>query len=112
MLASLIVSALLLIPLLITLKDTVPVVSDRLATFTNLKQDESFQERQDMYRSVAGIISHDPIGHGLKNQEVIGTVVVDSGILITLLSLGWFGTAAYWSGILIVTFSLWKTCHP
>jgi hypothetical protein len=80
--------------------DVAPLLGDRLKSFTNLHQDESFRERSDMYRIVTGIIREDPFGHGLRNQEIDRNLVVDSGVLILLLQLGWIGAALYSIGIL------------
>jgi hypothetical protein len=52
-----------------------------------------------MYKVIGTIISHDPFGHGLLNTEIDHNLVVDSGILIMLLQLGWVGTALYGIGI-------------
>jgi hypothetical protein len=76
-----------------------PTIGDRLKTLGDLKQDGSFQERQDMYRIVMGGILHDPFGHGLRNQEIVHNLAVDSGILSTILSLGWLGTVLYLGGV-------------
>ena len=77
-----------------------PMLQDRFKTFKNLGKDESFQERSDMYRILTDKAEHDPFGHGLRNQEVIGNLVVDSGILTMIFSLGWAGTAFYLSGVI------------
>jgi hypothetical protein len=76
-----------------------PMIGDRLKTLGDLKQDTSFRERQDMYRVVLGVILNDPFGHGLKNQEIVHNLAVDSGVLTTILSLGWLGTSLYFGGV-------------
>ena len=59
-----------LVPLL-QKPDLAPALGDRLKTLTELKRDESFNERQEMYRVVGNVILHDPFGHGLRNQEIV-----------------------------------------
>ncbi|WP_263409632.1 O-antigen ligase family protein [Terriglobus tenax] len=76
-----------------------PFLQQRFSTFNHLGRDESFNERQDMYATLIKKVESDPFGHGLRNQEVIGNLVVDSGILTMLFSLGWLGTAFYLTGV-------------
>lgn len=77
---------------------TGPLLEQRFQSFKNLGKDESFNERANMYRTLFEKAQQDPFGHGLRNQEVIGNIVVDSGILTTLFSLGWAGALLYLSG--------------
>jgi hypothetical protein len=77
-----------------------PVASDRLKTFKELGSDESFGTRTEMYRVLASDVLENPFGHGLKsNMEVSHGMAVDSGILITVFSLGWMGSALFAAGI-------------
>ena len=98
---SLVLLAALVIPIVRNMHDFAPGIADRFSSFSDLKTDASFRERQDMYRVVTGYILHDPYGRGLKSQETVNNLAVDSGILATLLSLGWTGTLLYLSGVLI-----------
>jgi hypothetical protein len=82
-----------------------PVLGDRIKTFSRLGQDESLRERTDMYRVVSEIIRDEPFGHGLRNQEIDRNLVVDSGILILFLQLGWVGAVLYIAGVLIFFFT-------
>jgi hypothetical protein len=82
-----------------------PVLGDRVKTFSNLGQDESFRERQDMYQIMFEIIRQQPFGHGLHNGEIVRNLVVDSGFLIMLFSLGWAGTVLYLAGVVIFLFT-------
>ena len=96
--ASMAVIALCVLPI-VQNPQLAPMIGDRLKTLGDLKQDGSFQERQDMYKVVMGVVLHDPFGHGLRNQEIVHNLAVDSGILTTILSLGWLGTALYLGGV-------------
>jgi hypothetical protein len=86
-------------------RNIAPVLGERFKSFSNLKQDESLRERSNMYQVILGIIRESPFGHGMVNDEIDRNLVVDSGILILLLELGWLGTALYSVGILIFLFT-------
>ncbi len=76
------------------------VIGDRVKTFTDLGHDESFGDRLEMYRVLVSDAAGNPFGHGLKNLEVSHGIPVDSGILVTVFSLGWLGTLLYALGII------------
>jgi hypothetical protein len=75
------------------------VVGDRVKTFMDLRHDESFGERLDMYRRLAEDALQDPFGHGLKNIEAVHGLWVDSEILHLIFSLGWLGSALFLVGM-------------
>jgi hypothetical protein len=82
-----------------------PVASDRMKTFSELGRDESFGTRLEMYRVLGRDILESPFGHGLKsNMEVSHGMAIDSGILITIFSLGWVGSILFAAGILSLFF--------
>lgn len=81
-----------------------PALSERIQSLTRIGADESFNERREMYRIVGNIVLHDPFGHGLRNQEIVNNLVVDSGFFVMLLSLGWLGLALYLLGIVTFVF--------
>ncbi len=87
-----------------------PVASDRMKTFSELGRDESFETRLDMYRILGTDAIESPFGHGLKsNMEVSHGMAVDSGILITIFSLGWVGSILFAAGICSLFF---RAQHP
>jgi len=95
-------AAFLLVCLLPLLNDPrlATVIGDRVKTFTDLRHDESFGDRLEMYRVLVSDAASNPFGHGLKNLEVSHGIPVDSGILVTIFSLGWLGTFLYALGIM------------
>lgn len=97
---ALLVFAACMIPVVRNSASFAPGIQERIDTLTQLKGDDSFRERRDMYVVMIDKIAHKPFGIGLKNQEVVDNLAVDSGILATLLSLGWMGTALYLGGFL------------
>ena len=75
-----------------------PVVTDRLTTFTDLGHDSSFNDREQMYRVLINDALHNPVGTGLKNEETSHGAAVDSGLLVLVFSLGWFGSLLLLAG--------------
>jgi hypothetical protein len=75
------------------------LLGDRLDTFSDMKQDDSFQQRLSMYRVLASDVLDHPFGYGLSNQTNLHDIAIDSGILSMLFSLGWIGALAFASGI-------------
>jgi hypothetical protein len=78
------------------------VVSDRLDTFTDLKHDDSFGARLEMYRILTRDAIENPFGQGLQMTETSHGIAVDSGILLMLFALGWMGTSLFMAGILCI----------
>lgn len=76
------------------------VISDRLQTFTDLKRDDSFGARIEMYRVLTNQAIENPFGEGVQTLEVFHGIAVDSGILILVFSLGWLGTLLFTVGML------------
>ena len=75
------------------------LLGDRLGTFSDMKQDDSFQQRLSMYRLLAADSVDHPFGYGLSNQINLHDIAIDSGIFSLLFSLGWIGALAFASGI-------------
>ncbi len=75
------------------------VVGDRFRSFTDLSHDTSYGERFDMYRLLFEDVASNPFGYGLRSLENFHGVAIDSGILILVLSLGWFGSALFLTGL-------------
>lgn len=75
---------------------------DRFTTFSNIEEDRSFQVRQETFRNTIDDALTNFVGDG------IGTPGMDSAVLSTLISLGWFGTICYVSGLIMLVFMLFK----
>ncbi len=78
------------------------VIGDRFDTFTDLKHDDSFGARMEMYKILSRDAIENPFGQGLQITETSHGIAVDSGILLMLFSLGWIGSALFMVGILCV----------
>jgi hypothetical protein len=88
------------LPLLTVIPGVSDVVVDRLKTFTNIKSDESYNDRQATYQKTLGTVSSNPLGTGHMGGELI-----DSGILDLCLSLGWPGALLYGASVLVLVAS-------
>jgi O-Antigen ligase len=75
------------------------VIGDRFNTFTDLGHDESFGARLQMYKILLQEAANTPFGLGLRNQEVLHDVALDSGILTLVFSLGWLGSGLFLTGV-------------
>ncbi len=94
--------ALLLVCLIPVMSDErlATVINSRIDTFTDLKHDDSFGARLEMYRILARDAIENPFGTGLQVSEVAHGIAVDSGFLLMVFSLGWVGSAVFAAGIL------------
>jgi hypothetical protein len=79
------------------------VVQDRLLTFQQLAQDQSFQDRKHLYQDATQEVFATPTGQGLIQANEVSEVRtgVDSGILSTPLKLGFTGTALLVLGLVM-----------
>lgn len=102
----LIITILVLSVLVVPLATMEPFASrlgQRLATFSNLEEDNSVRDRQETYRQLMEYALNNFAGDG------IGGPSYDSGILSMLLNLGWLGTIFYVSGMLLIVFKLFQS---
>ncbi|HEY6488954.1 MAG: O-antigen ligase family protein [Terracidiphilus sp.] len=78
-------------------------IEDRLDTLTDLSHDGSMNDRKMLYKVVASQLLSDPAGVGLVNGSTfsVDEMPLDSGVIQTVLMLGFIGTAFYAMGILL-----------
>ncbi|NEP14467.1 MAG: O-antigen ligase domain-containing protein [Symploca sp. SIO1A3] len=94
-------TALCVVPLTV-LEPFSEVINSRFESLSNLEEDTSANDRQEAFHATIGVALISFLGWG------IGSDSVDSGLLSTLLDLGWFGTIPYIGGILLLIFSLFQ----
>lgn len=87
------VTALLVIPLT-ALDSFSGVISSRLESLTNLKQDASASDRQNAYQNFLENGLTNVVGNGIAAGGIFDSAIIDS-----LNSLGWIGTLSYWAGV-------------
>jgi hypothetical protein len=78
------------------------VITPRLETFLDLKNDGSGIERQENYERFLAYALKNIIGDGLGNNPGL----LDSQFLELLINLGWIGVLAYTSGLLFLMLQL------
>jgi len=88
---------------LVTLEPFSEFLTSRFSSLSELEQDNSLEARQDTFSELIDDALSSYLGGG------IGGPAHDSGIISTLLDLGWFGTMFYMSGILLLMFSLFQS---
>lgn len=76
-------------------------LTSRLESFSNLENDTSANDRKALYQGLLNVALSEGFGQGLGSGEAI-----DSGILVILLTFGWFGTIFYLGGIILLLFNL------
>lgn len=97
---------------LTTIEPFSETINSRLQTLSNLEDDTSFKERSDSYDRQLSLALSSGLGKGIgstwvaNNNGSLQVVVIDSGILDTLFTLGWFGTIPYIGGLVLLLFSL------
>jgi len=93
-------------------------IQQRFESFSERENDVSLQARTGGYQELLDYALTEFIGSGIGgrlSRPLPDTAIggADSGILPLLLSLGWFGTVPYISGIFLILYQLWtvKVSH-
>jgi hypothetical protein len=103
------VMAICVIPL-VNMEPFASAIGTRLQTFTNAKDDVSYNDRMAGYAEIFGEALSEIPGEGLGyvvKSDNLGAN--DSGILSMFFSLGWFGTIPYLGGIVLLFFKLFQS---
>lgn len=83
-------------------------VGDRLSTFSDIGEDDSFQARSATYQENIWLALSSFLGRGLGGTLVLSEtggavkVALDSGILDIFFTLGWIGALPYLMGLLVL----------
>lgn len=100
---------------LVTIEPISEVVATRMETFSSLEKDNSFRERSESYDRNLNVALSNILGNGLGNiwkvnpkTGQIEVFVIDSGILDTFFTLGWFGAIPYLGGLILLLFTVSK----
>jgi hypothetical protein len=112
------VLAIFVIPLT-TIEPFSEAINSRFQTFSKIEDDSSFNDRTDLYDRDLGLALSNGLGNGLgaiwfvNNNGAPQKVVIDSGVIDTFFTLGWFGAIPYLSGLILLLFSLiqYSECH-
>jgi hypothetical protein len=85
------------------------VINTRIETLSKPSNDISYNERSETYDRSFGLALSQGIGVGMGVIDRYSGLILDSGILEMLFTLGWLGTIPYVSGIVLILFNLWQS---
>jgi O-antigen ligase len=88
-------------------------IQDRFSSFTDLRDDTSYQERTEGYSQLLPYALDAPFGSGLGTMDAhfqgnISLGTRDSGLWEIVLSLGWIGGLVYLLALARLAFSAWQ----
>ncbi len=103
LLVTILVMSLVVVPLT-QIEPFAEVISDRLESFTNGRDDTSLDDRTSGYQQLSNRALSEFIGLGLGGDPGISTDLGsgDTSIFPLLFQFGWFGTIPYVGGILLI----------
>lgn len=99
---------------LVTIEPFSSVINKRFQSFANIEQDQSYLDRSANYERNINIALSNVLGNGIGGTWVVDKdgklipIVLDSGILDTFFSLGWFGAIPYLGGLLMLMYTLFQ----
>ncbi|MEG4990041.1 O-antigen ligase domain-containing protein [Microcoleus sp. BR0-C5] len=102
LIATLIVIGVCLTPLA-TMEPFSEVITSRLETLSNVKEDHSFNERAEIYGKLINSAVSEFNGRGMGGEKII-----DAGTLDVLATLGWLGIIPFLSGIILIFLRLFQ----
>jgi hypothetical protein len=109
LMVTIVVMAVCVIPLT-TMEPFSEVIHTRFQSFSNAKEDASYNARVEGYNQALGEALSETLGKGLGalDEKNYGYSIglYDSTFLSLLFSLGWFGTIPYSTGLLLILFEL------
>jgi hypothetical protein len=83
------------------------VIQSRVASLSNVKDDQSAKDRTELYGRTLNLALSEVIGKGNGTLQPI-----DSGIIELLLTLGWMGSIPYIGGLLLIFYRLFQGSKP
>lgn len=109
LIVSIMVAAVFVVPL-VNVEPFSTIIHDRVESLFSVKNDFSYQERVRGYNAFVGQAIAEFIGKGMRPRigSVNSFVIGDNGLLLTLLTFGWFGTIPYFLGLVLLLFKLFQ----
>jgi len=105
LIVSILVMGMCVLPLTV-IEPFASVINARIETLSKPKNDISYRERSETYNKSLNLALAQGIGVGLGSIDRYNTLVLDSGILEMLFTMGWFGSIPYVGGIVLLLFNL------
>ena len=90
-------------------------ITKRLLTLSDIQNDGSFNDRSKNYQQNLDFALQSWMGNGIGGTWVTGAdgsinaIVVDSGIIETLLTIGWLGAIPYFLGLCLMMFKVLRS---
>jgi len=90
------------------------IISTRVESLYNIKSDVSFNERAENYDQKLNVALSNGLGNGMGSVYSLNkggrleALALDSGILDTFFTLGWFGAIPYLGGVILLLLSLFQ----
>ena len=94
---------------LTTIEPFATVIGDRIASFSEIEDNDSYQTRIKGYNELIGAAATEFIGKGLGTELESKTSTLaafDNGFLVMVFNLGWLGTIPYLTGVFLLVFQL------
>lgn len=85
------------------------VIGDRLASFSEIEDNDSYQTRIKGYNELINAATTEFMGKGLGTKlssETSNLAAFDNGFLVMVFTLGWLGTIPYLAGVFLLFFQL------
>jgi hypothetical protein len=99
---------------LTTIEPFSKIITERFDSFSNLENDQSFLDRSNNYDRNLAIALSSVFGNGIGGTWIIDKdgrllpIVLDSGILDSFFTLGWFGGIFYLGAAVILLYSVFQ----
>lgn len=112
--ATMLVLALCVVPM-VTVEPFASKVGDRIQTLIDIRQDDSYRARQNIYEEdlQASLSQFQGTGLGYtwsfdKSKKGLSVTVIDSGVLDLFSTLGWVGAIPYLGGLILMIANIFK----
>ncbi len=111
---TILIMALCVVPLT-TIEPFSDTIVSRFQSFSNLDKDDSARVRTKIYEHGVNSAITNYLGNGVGNTFIVNKkgilepLVVDSGILETFFTLGWFGAIFYLGGMILLVYTLFQS---
>lgn len=96
---------------LTTMQPFSSVIQARIESLSKPKDDVSYNARSETYDRSLNLALSQGVGVGLGSIDRYNNLILDSGVLEMLFTLGWLGTIPYISGIVLLLFNLWQSSN-
>jgi hypothetical protein len=109
LIVSIMVASIFVVPL-VNVEPFSTIIHARVESLFSVKDDFSYQERVKGYNVLVNQALSEFIGKGmrLKTGDIGSFGIGDNGILMTLLTFGWFGIMPYLGGVVLLLFKLFQ----